>query len=147
MTTIEPKPLKSKARPVVGQNRKGYAMKYLAVVSLSLLCGCATGPKMRTLNLGDDRAAVVRKLGRPDGNSKIDNVEKLSYSNRRMKSGLGPSDTADFFVVLKDGAVIVFGTGEIRKHVDYSTVVLPPVAMPQQRPMPPPPPLMPGYSR
>lgn len=122
------------------------AMKtYLAGMCI-LLAGCATtGMNVKTLHEGMSRQEVLSRLGNPDGMQKQGSVEQLEYTNCAIPFS---SSRADYYVILKDNAVVAYGTGKIRQSQDNISWIVPLNLPPNNPPpMPPPPPLMPGYSR
>lgn len=110
-------------------------IKRLICLSLILLSGCAFGPKMKWLDMGQDRHAVIEKLGRPDGSVPIaDKVEKLQYSQRHMRYFSG--DYADYYVLLYEDKVIGYGTGEIRANTSNTSFIIPLNPIPPEQPGP-----------
>jgi hypothetical protein len=86
----------------------------LAGLGMLLLAGCATGEKMRRLDVGMDRQTVERQMGRPDGFSEQDGYRVLTYKNRLMSGWSW--DRADYQVLMKDGRVVQYGPGEVRQN-------------------------------
>lgn len=98
-------------------------MKTIAAVALCLvLVGCVTGDKFRQLSTGLDRAAVEKKLGKPDGYAQIDGAEVLTYQNRLMSGSSW--DRTDYQVILKDGKVVQYGPGEVRQAQNNAGVLI-----------------------
>src|ERR1700749_2570834 len=87
-----------------------------------LLTGCATGEKMRRLDVGMDRQAVERQMGRPDGYSEQDGYQVLTYKNRLM-SGWSWG-RADYQVLLQDGRVVQYGPGTVRQNQSNTGLVI-----------------------
>jgi hypothetical protein len=121
-------------------------MKTYLSALLIFLVGCATtGMNVKTLREGMSRQQVISRLGNPDGMEKQGELEKLEYTNCAIPWS---SSRADYYVILKDNAVIAYGTGKIRDSQDNVSWIVP-LNLPgtNSPPMPPPPPLMPGYHR
>jgi hypothetical protein len=98
-------------------------MYKLAVLgAVALLTACATGGKVRDLNVGQDRASVEKQLGRPDGYAQVDGYDVLTYKNRLMSGWSW--DRADYQVVLKDGKVVQYGPGEVRQAQNHAGVLI-----------------------
>lgn len=121
-------------------------MKTITLLLLAAtLTSCATMPSgVRGLREGMTRNDVKEEIGEPDGITRRDDMELLEYSNRMVP---WTNNRADYFVVLRDNKVVSYGTGEIRQNMNNTTLFIPPFPQPTYQPMPPPPPLMPGYSR
>lgn len=96
--------------------------KFMVLCFTVMLVGCATGGKVRDLNVGQDRASVERDLGRPDGYSQVDGYDVLTYKNRLMSAWSW--DKADYQVILKDGRVVQYGPGEVRRANTGGGIVL-----------------------
>ncbi len=112
---------------------------------LILSTGCANMRyKMSRLDEGMTKKEVMRKLGRPDGATKVGNYESLEY-NHRLITGWA-WDRADYFVILEEGRVRSYGMGEVREG-NFNPILLAPFPGTGNtvQPMPPAPPLMPGY--
>lgn len=90
-------------------------LRSLAVaLCVLLLSACATGEKVRAeLRPGMTRAEVVQMIGNPDGVRSHEGSEVLQYTNRLISGWSW--DRADYFVVLKDGVVTEYGTGQVRQ--------------------------------
>jgi len=86
------------------------------------LAACATGEKMRRLDVGMDRAMVERQLGRPDGFSEQDGYQVLTYKNRLMSGWSW--DRADYQVLLEDGRVVSYGPGIVRQNSASTGLVI-----------------------
>ncbi len=89
--------------------------KYISVVILILLFGCATGSpksaadkwtadKMNSISVGMTREQAIEILGIPSSTSAIGNKTYLSYTLRERHRGM-----QDFFVRLVDGKIEAFG--------------------------------------
>jgi len=88
----------------------------MVLVSLPLLVvgGCVTGEKVRSdLRVGMSREQVVSVLGNPDGVRSAGDSEVLQYTNRLISGWT--YDRTDYHVVLREGAVSEYGTGEVRQ--------------------------------
>ena len=88
-----------------------------------IVTGCATGQKVSTLSPGMSQADVVGVLGVPDGFAAEAGYTVLRYTNELVLDR--PSPKADYFVVLKDGEVVKYGTGDvIEQHMGGIVTVL-----------------------
>lgn len=83
-----------------------------AIVLVVILASCATGELMSNLRPGMNKEEVTRVLGSPDGFQSRGEYESLKYSHRLVTGWAW--DRADYFVILRDGRVIEYGTGEVR---------------------------------
>lgn len=93
------------------------------IAGLLVLSACATtGEKMKRLNSGMTREDVVGVLGRPDGVQTSGDYEALKYSHRMVTGWAW--DRADYNVILKDGRVVEYGTGEVRVKEGPTSVLL-----------------------
>lgn len=87
---------------------------FVSLCMLACIAGCVTGEKVRAdLEVGMSRSQVIDLLGKPDGVRNSDNSEVLQYTNRLI-SGWS-YDRADYFVILRESAVVEYGTGEVRQ--------------------------------
>lgn len=103
-------------------------MKKLAalIIILSLVAGCATGELMSRLRPGMPKEEVIGVLGSPDGYQSRGEYESLKYSHRLVTGWAW--DRADYFVILKDGKTVEYGTGEVRvKDVNSNVLFLVPL--------------------
>ena len=83
---------------------------------MSALVGCATGDKALRLRKGMSEYRATKIMGKPDWVQKRGEYVVLRYEDRRME--YYPSYAkADYYVVVKDGAVVDFGMGEIRSDL------------------------------
>ena len=96
--------------------------RFVFICAVALLAGCATGGKVRDLNVGQDRSSVEQQLGRPDGYAQVDGYDVLTYKNRMMSAWSW--DRADYQVVLKDGKVVQYGPGEVRQAQNHTGVLI-----------------------
>ena len=101
--------------------------KYFAVLGvLFILAGCATGELMSRLRPGMPKQEVIQTLGNPDGYQARGEYEALKYSHRLVTGWAW--DRADYFVILKDGKTVEYGTGEVRvKDVNSNVLFLVPL--------------------
>jgi len=101
--------------------------KYAAVLAiLFILTGCATGELMSRLRPGMPKQEVIQTLGNPDGYQARGEYESLKYSHRLVTGWAW--DRADYFVILKDGKAVEYGTGEVRvKDVNSNVLFLVPL--------------------
>jgi len=96
--------------------------KYIAVLAFFfILTGCATGELMSRLRPGMPKQEVIQTLGSPDGYQARGEYEALKYS-QRLVTGWA-KDRADYFVILKDGKIVEYGTGEVRVKDSNSNIL------------------------
>ncbi|MGE7136566.1 hypothetical protein ACQKIE_02955 [Luteibacter sp. NPDC031894] len=78
------------------------------------LVGCqGMAAKIARLDVGTPRDEVIDRLGRPDSDRSIVGYEVLSWLDRRP--GRFSFSHKDYTVVLKEGKVVQFGPGLIRR--------------------------------
>ena len=101
--------------------------KYATVLAiLFILTSCATGELMSRLRPGMPKQEVIQTLGNPDGYQARGEYEALKYSHRLVTGWAW--DRADYFVILKDGKTVEYGTGEVRvKDVNSNVLFLVPL--------------------
>ena len=96
--------------------RVGVRMKRaiaVAVISVGI-AGCqGMASKIARLNVGTQRDEVIEHLGPPDSDRNIVGFEVLSWLDRRP--GRFSFSHKDYTVVLKEGKVVQFGPGLIRR--------------------------------
>lgn len=95
-----------------------------AAVLAVVATGCqTTGHKITTIDVGASREDVMATLGRPDSIRTVSDFEVLNYLDRhRTRMSLGHTDYA---VVLKDGKVVQYGPGYVRRDGLHSVVIDP----------------------
>ncbi|MBW2004096.1 MAG: hypothetical protein JRI72_05695 [Deltaproteobacteria bacterium] len=97
-----------------------------ALAILLILAGCATGELMSRLRPGMPKQEVIQILGNPDGYQSRGEYEALKYSHRLVTGWAW--DRADYFVILKGGKTVEYGTGEVRvKDVNSNVLFLIPL--------------------
>lgn len=85
----------------------------VAVVTVGI-AGCqGMAAKIARLDVGTQRDEVIERLGKPDSDRTIIGYEVLSWLDRRP--GRFSFSHKDYTVVLKDGKVVQFGPGLIRR--------------------------------
>ncbi|MDQ0007977.1 hypothetical protein J2T07_000136 [Luteibacter jiangsuensis] len=85
----------------------------VAVVAAGIV-GCqGMAAKIARLDVGTQRDEVIERLGRPDSDRSMVGYEVLSWFDRRP--GRFSFSHKDYTVVLKDGKVVQFGPGLIRR--------------------------------
>jgi SmpA / OmlA family len=103
---------------------------FTGAVCVLYLIGCAAGmsSKMRNIDLGMQVHDVESVLGQPDGKRMIeDNVVWSYYSRTFTMEVTTTQERADFHVVFKEGKVVEYGAGEIRKADAPGKVVIIPI--------------------
>lgn len=96
--------------------RAGVRMKRaIAVAAVAAgIAGCqGMAAKIAKLDVGTQRDEVIERLGRPDSDRSIVGYEVLNWFDRRP--GRFSFSHKDYTVVLKDGKVVQFGPGLIRR--------------------------------
>jgi hypothetical protein len=101
-------------------------MRTLMLAVVFIVAGCVTGEKITNLRVGMSRTQVVETLGNPTGVQSSGEYEALRYPNQLMSGWSW--DRADYYVVLRNGAVIEYGAGEVRQN-DSNTLVLVPIVI------------------
>lgn len=82
--------------------------------TVASLAGCqGMASKVARLDVGKDREEVIHRLGPADSNRTIVGYEVMSWLDRRP--GRFSFSHKDYTVVLKDGKVVQFGPGLIRR--------------------------------
>jgi hypothetical protein len=91
--------------------------KVLVLFMMSALVGCAFGDRvLLRLKKGMSEYRATKILGEPDWVEKRGEYVVLRYEDRRME--YYPSYAkADYYVVVKDGAVVDYGMGEVRSDL------------------------------
>ena len=91
------------------------------------LSACVMGDKISQLRPGMTKAAVINKLGAPDGYRQGENGEEvLRYSNRISTGWSG--DRGDYYVTLRNGVVVEYGAEQIRPGQKPVVIVpMPPI--------------------
>ena len=83
---------------------------------MSALVGCATGDRVLRLKKGMSEYRATKIMGKPDWVQNRGEYVVLRYEDRRGE--YYPSYAkADYYVVVKDGAVVDLGMGEIRSDL------------------------------
>lgn len=95
------------------KNMKKFAV--LIVLINTLLFGCSTGQKMSNLRESMSKQEVVELLGDPDGFKRSGEYEWWQYSHRLVRFG-GNGEHADYNLILKNGKLVEWGTGEVRQN-------------------------------
>lgn len=97
---------------------------YLFFIILIALFGCATGERVRAgVHEGMSKQQVISELGNPDGFQRSDAYEALIYTNRLISGWSW--DRTDYTIILKDGHVVEYGTGEVRQNGPNTLVLVP----------------------
>src|SRR5262245_39000026 len=99
--------------------------RWIAVVVVLATFACASGGKVRSLQVGMTEAQVIRTMGHPDGRRSEGNKETLLYTNRLISGWAW--DRADYAVVLRNGRVVEYGATEVRQgqHRTGTLLLLP----------------------
>jgi hypothetical protein len=94
------------------------------IAIISLLTGCVTGDKVRSgIREGMTKEQVISVLGNPDGFKRSGNAEALTYTNRLISGWSW--DRTDYTVILEDGHVAQFGSGQVRQEGPNLLIVVP----------------------
>ncbi|TCV93352.1 SmpA/OmlA family protein [Luteibacter rhizovicinus] len=99
--------------------------RIIGTVALAIVAtGCqTTGGRITQIDVGSSRDQVVETLGRPDSVRTVTDFEVLSYLDRH-RTRMSVAHT-DYSVVLKDGKVVQFGPGQVRRDGLHSVVIDP----------------------
>lgn len=96
----------------------------LIVAVLVLVWGCATGEKVRaSVREGMSKAEVIQVLGNPDGFRRAGAFEALMYTNRLISGWSW--DRTDYTVILQDGRVVEYGSGDVRRNTPNTLILVP----------------------
>ncbi len=87
---------------------------FMLCVFFITITGCATGEKATRLSPGMSQTDVAGILGNPDGFRAEGDYTILKYTNRLISGWSW--DRADYFVILKNGKVVEYGSGEVRER-------------------------------
>ena len=101
-------------------------MRYLVFFLLiSLwLSGCATGERVRAgVQEGMTKQQVISELGNPDGFQRSGDYEALVYTNRLISGWSW--DRTDYTIILQNGRVVQYGTGQVRQNGPNMLVLVP----------------------
>jgi hypothetical protein len=93
----------------------------LMIVSLS---GCATGELVRGgIREGMTKDEVISLLGHPDGFKRAGEQEAMLYTNRLISGWSW--DRTDYTVILQNGRVTEYGSGQVRQNSPNTLVIVP----------------------
>jgi hypothetical protein len=107
-------------------NKKGEAMKSLVVFLLIslFLTACATGERVRGgIQEGMSKQQVISELGNPDGFQRSGEYEALLYTNRLISGWSW--DRTDYTIILQNGRVVQYGTGQVRQNGPNMLILVP----------------------
>ncbi len=115
-------PLSLSAMP--NQERK-ILISPLLLAILLLLSGCATGEVIRGggVQEGMAKQEVISALGNPDGFQRSGEYEALTYTNRLISGWSW--DRTDYTVILQNGRVVQYGTGQVRQNGPNMLIMVP----------------------
>lgn len=99
--------------------------KLLSLLSISILItSCATGDLVRKgVHEGMSKDEVIATLGSPDGFKKAGESEALIYTNRLISGWSW--DRTDYTVIINNGVVTEYGTGQVRQNGPNTLVIIP----------------------
>jgi hypothetical protein len=98
-------------------------LSLLLGVSL-LLSGCATGEIVRgKIHEGMPKDQVISELGNPDGFQRSGEYEALLYTNRLISGWSW--DRTDYSIILQNGQVVQYGTGQVRQNSPSTLILVP----------------------
>lgn len=93
------------------------------VISL-LLSGCVTGERVRGgVQEGMSKQQVISELGNPDGFQRSGEYEALLYTNRLISGWSW--DRTDYTIILQNGRVVQYGTGQVRQNGPNMLILVP----------------------
>lgn len=94
---------------------------FILVVSIA---ACATGEVVRGgIREGMTKAEVISLLGNPDGFKRIGEQEALLYTNRLISGWSW--DRTDYTVILQNGRVSEYGSGQVRQNSPNTLILVP----------------------
>lgn len=86
--------------------------------------GCATGELVRGgVREGMSKPQVISELGNPDGFQRSGEYEALLYTNRLISGWSW--DRTDYTIILQNGNVVQYGTGQVRQNGPNMLVLVP----------------------
>ena len=101
-------------------------MKSVITIIAFALCitGCATGEKVRgSVHEGMSKSEVTSLLGNPDGFKKAGDQEAMLYTNRLISGWSW--DRTDYTIILQNGQVVEYGTGQVRQNSPNTLIIVP----------------------
>ena len=102
---------------------KGSALVFIVSVLL-LMQGCITGEAVRGgIREGMSKQQVISELGSPDGFQRQGDYEALLYTNRLISGWSW--DLTDYTIILKNGNVVQYGTGQVRQNGPNTLILVP----------------------
>lgn len=88
------------------------------------LTSCVTGEVVRGgIREGMSKTEVISLLGNPDGFKRAGDQEALLYTNRLISGWSW--DRTDYTVILQNGHVSEYGTGEVRQNSPNTLILIP----------------------
>jgi hypothetical protein len=89
-----------------------------------VLAGCVTGERVRQgIREGMTKEQVIATLGNPDGFKPNGDYEALTYTNRLISGWSW--DRTDYTVILQNGKVVQYGSGQVRQEGPNLLVIVP----------------------
>ncbi|KAB0672437.1 hypothetical protein F6V30_07705 [Oryzomonas sagensis] len=102
---------------------RSFILTLLGALAL-LQGGCATGEIVRTrIQEGMSKQQVISELGNPDGFQRSGEYEALLYSNRLISGWSW--DRTDYTIILQNGQVAQYGTGQVRQNSPNTLILVP----------------------
>lgn len=96
----------------------------LAIISVLFITACATGEIIRkNVQEGMTKSEITSLLGNPDGFQRNGDSEALLYTNRLISGWSW--DRTDYTVILENGRVVQYGSGQVRQNSPNTLVLIP----------------------
>ena len=93
-------------------------------VSSLMMSGCVTGERVRGgIKEGMSKQQVISELGDPDGFRRSGDYEALLYTNRLISGWSW--DRTDYTIILQNGRVAEYGTGQVRQNSPNTLILVP----------------------
>ncbi len=95
----------------------------LTLALVTTLSACVTGERLRDIRQGMSKDEVIATLGNPDESQMSGDYEALRYANR-LTIGWWWWNRADYNVILRNGRVVQYGPGQIRRQDPTSNALI-----------------------
>lgn len=96
----------------------------LTMFTVLAITACATGELVRgNVQEGMTKPEVISLLGNPDGFQKNGDSEALMYTNRLISGWSW--DRTDYTIILQNGRVVQYGTGQVRQNSPNTLILVP----------------------
>lgn len=107
-------------------HKKEFAVNRIITIIflVASITACATGEVVRgSIREGMTKSEVISLLGNPDGFKRVGEQEALLYTNRLISGWSW--DRTDYTVILQNGRVSEYGTGQVRQNTPNTLILVP----------------------